>query len=71
MGLAMKNPIFKGVYEKPIYRGDCLKRGVWTVCRFKRRGLGKKKRGGIFEEGVDIPMHIMEQENTVLIQGLI
>ena len=45
--------------------------GVWTVCRFKRRGLGKKERCGIFEEGVDIPMHIMEQENTVLIQGLI
>ena len=26
---------------KPIYRGDCLKRGAWTVCRFKRAvGIG-------------------------------
>ena len=29
-----RNPTFRGrVYEKPIYRGDCLKRGwAWTVC---------------------------------------
>ena len=34
--------------------GNCLKRGVWTVCRLKG-GLGKKKSGG-----VDTPMHIMD-----------
>ena len=32
--------------------------GVWTVCRFKGGGLGKKEEGGIFE-GVDTPMHSM------------
>ena len=26
--------------------GDCLKRGAWTVCRFKGGGLGKKEGGG-------------------------
>ena len=26
-------------HEKPIYRGDCGKRGIWTICRFKG-GLG-------------------------------
>ena len=42
------------VPEKPIYReGDFLKRGAWTVCRFKGGGgLGKKEGGGVFEGGV-------------------
>ena len=31
-----------GVHEKPIYRGDCLKSGVWTICRFKG-GLVKNR----------------------------
>ena len=47
MGWKMKNFNILGVHgeiqvlgggeghEKPIYRGDCLKRGPWTVCRFK------------------------------------
>ena len=30
--------------------GDCLKRGAWTVCRFKG-GLGKKEGVGVFEGG--------------------
>ena len=25
--------------------------GVWTVCRFKERGLGKNEEDGVFEEG--------------------
>ena len=52
MGLRMKSVNIMGVYwkiwflgkgqENPIYRGNCLKRGVWTVCKFKRGGgLGK------------------------------
>ena len=40
-----------GVHKKPIQRGDCLKRGAWTVCRFQGE-LGKK-------EGGDTPMHTM------------
>ena len=38
------------VHDKPVYRGDCLKGGAWTVCRFKR-GLGKKEGVGVFEVG--------------------
>ena len=34
------------------------KKGAWTVCRFKGE-LGKKEGGGLFEEGVDTPMHTM------------
>ena len=56
MGLRMKTLIFfvfteksdvYGVeFMKNHYRGgDCLKRGAWTVCRFKG-GLGKKGFGG-------------------------
>ena len=39
--------------------GDCLKRGAWTVCRFKR-GLARKQkgRGGIFE-GELIPLYTL------------
>ena len=43
----------RGVHEKPIYRGDCLKReGAWTVCRFKGGELGKKEGEGVFDEGL-------------------
>ena len=34
--------------------GDYLKRGAWTVCKFKG-GLGKKEGGGVFERGELIP----------------
>ena len=37
--------------------GDCLKRGAWTVSRFKR-GLARK-RVWFFLSGVDTPMHTM------------
>ena len=39
------------------YRGDCLKRGTWTVCQYKR-SLARKK-GVMFLRGVDTPMHTM------------
>lgn len=32
--------------------------GAETVCIFKG-GLGKEEGGGVFEEEVDTPMHIM------------
>ena len=46
---SLKNPIFRGVHEKPIYRGNCLKREAWTVYEFKR-GFGEKEENGVFEE---------------------
>ena len=47
-----KNPSFRGgFHKKPIYRGDCLKMGARTVCRFKG-GLGKKERV-VFLRGKD------------------
>ena len=33
----LKNQIFSGVHEKPIYSGIAFKGGTWTVCRFKWR----------------------------------
>ena len=33
MGLTEKTE-FRGSSRKTIYRGDCLKRGAWTVWRF-------------------------------------
>ena len=51
-----------GIHEKPIYREDCLKRGAWTICRFKE-GLGKKEGRGVFLKGADTPMHTMDQQN--------
>ena len=33
---------WKGGHKKKQYvGGNCLKRGAWTVCRFKRGGLAK------------------------------
>ena len=52
----------EGVYEKSIYRGDYIRRGAWTGCRFKR-GLGEKESGGVFEGNVDTPMHTVINHN--------
>ena len=40
----------RGVHEKPIYGGNCLKKGTWTVCRSKGEGGLGEKEGGGFEE---------------------
>ena len=50
-----------GGHEKTIYRGNCLKREAWSVCKFKGGGLAKKEVDGVFEEGGggDTPMHTM------------
>ena len=41
---SLKDPAFRGVLKNQYIGGDCLKRGAWTVCWFKR-GLGKKEGG--------------------------
>ena len=56
----MQNVNISGVHkkiwfldEKPISRGDCLKRGAQTICIFKGRGgggLARKRWGNDFEE---------------------
>ena len=47
-----ERPDFWGVSQKKqCRRGDCLKRGAWTVCRFMGGGLGKEE-GGVFEGGL-------------------
>ena len=40
-----------GFHEKQYIAGIALKKGVWTVCTFKK-GLSKKERGGVFEGGL-------------------
>ena len=48
---SLKNLIFRGgASRKPIYRRGLLKKGAWSVCRFKE-GLGKKEGDGVFERG--------------------
>ena len=44
-GVSLKNSIFRGagVHEKPNQREAGLKRGAWTVCRFEKGGLARKK----------------------------
>ena len=59
----MKNPsLGAGSRKTNILRGDCLKRGAWTVCRFLRR-LAQREVGGVFEGGgggiVNTPMRMM------------
>ena len=56
MGSHWKTQFLGGrFHEKTIYRADYLKRGAWTVCRFKWE-FGKKE-GGVFEWGDVTPMH--------------
>ena len=31
-------------HKKTIYRGNFLKRGAWTVCKFNGGGLGKREQ---------------------------
>ena len=46
----MKNLfVFRWVSEKPIHRGNCLKRGVSSFADL-RRGTGEKE-GGVFGVG--------------------
>ena len=58
-----------GIYKKPIKRRDCLKRGAWTVWRFRRgvagRGLVKEEGMVLFKGGgLDTPMHTMFLDQT-------
>ena len=40
-----------GVFTKNQYRrGDCIKRGAWTICQFKG-GTWKERMGGVLEGG--------------------
>ena len=42
-GGSLKNPNFSGGHEKPIYRGDCLKRGALGQFADIKGGLVKKR----------------------------
>ena len=47
----------EGLTKKQYKGGNYLKRGAWTVCKFKS-GLGKKK-GGVFEAELLPPTHTL------------
>ena len=34
-GGSLKNPIFRRDHEKPVYKGDFLKRGAWDSLQVK------------------------------------
>ena len=62
MGLRMKDFNILGVHWKIQLLGgsswktdkgggDCLKRGAWTVCKFKGGGTWQERGGGIFKGG--------------------
>ena len=64
MGLTMKNLIFfwgGGVNEKPILRGNCLKRRGGGLGQFAdlRRGAWQERGGQCFWGQVNTPMHTM------------
>ena len=37
MGVHWKVLFLGGSQKKTIFRGDCVKMGAWTVCKFKSR----------------------------------
>ena len=72
---SLKNQIFMGGgeggvggHENTIYRGNCLKREAWSVCKFKGGGLAKKEVDGVFEGGGRvIPQCILWQHFSSLL----
>ena len=50
LGVHRKIQFLRGFHEKPISRGDCLKGGAWTVCKFKG-GLARKRGVVFFRRG--------------------
>ena len=48
-------------FTKNQYKGELAKKGAWIVFRFKLGAGGAlhKEEGGVFEVGVDTPMHTM------------
>ena len=61
VGVHWKIQILEGVYEKPIYRGNCLKRGFGQFADLRGGGGLPERGGGVFEGGGDTPMHTMER----------
>ena len=61
---------FWGFTEKyDFYVTDRLKRGAWTACRFRGGGDWQERGGGVFEGGVDTPMHTMARSpSSVILQ---
>ena len=56
-----------GVANKPIYRGELPKKGaLGQFADLKGVGLPKKRRGGVFEWGVDTPMQTMPRPQLIL-----
>ena len=51
MGGSLNNPIFRwgGFPKIQLIGGNFLKRGAWTVSRFKGGGAWQKRGRGIFE----------------------
>ena len=62
LGVHSKIQLLGGKFTKNQYRrGDCLKRGAWTVWRFKGGREDWRGRGGsVFEGRVDTLMLIMQ-----------
>ena len=56
----IENPIFRrrGVQEKPILGRGCLKGGLEQFANLTEGDLAKKG-GGVFEGGIDTPVHTM------------
>ena len=61
MGLRLKNIDIMGVHwkiwflrealhENQYTGGGCLKRGAWSVCRFKKGGVGGRRGGALGEK---------------------
>ena len=57
---SLKDLTFTGCHEKPIRRGDCLKRGGGGLDSLLLQGALGKKGGGGFLRGVDTPVPTMK-----------
>ena len=67
-GVHWKIQLLGGVHEKPISRGDCLKREGLEQLVDLREGLGKKEGGGVFEGGGLIPQCTLCTKKVVILR---
>ena len=64
MGVHWKISLLEEVSQKTnIGGGDCLKGGLRQFADL--RGVGEEREGGVFEGGVDTPMHTMKHETSL------
>ena len=67
MGVYWKIIFLWGFTKKQCIEGNCLKRGTWTVCRFRGGGAWWKRGRWCFWGWVNTPTHCRGKGNALIL----